>query len=482
MKLVFNTRVVAILVCIISQALLIGCRKFVEIKAPVTSLTEENIFNSDLTAPTVLTGLYSSLADQASVSSDLGSISVYAGLSADELTLFSGVSDERLGAYYKNALVSNISQNYGTEIWSPAYKYIYICNVSIQKLTESTSLNKNVKQQLVGEAKFMRAFIYFYLVNFFGDVPLVLSPDYSVSSILSRSSKAAIYSQIVADLKDAQNLLSPQYFGNDAKTMTSERLRPNKWAATALLSRVYLYLNDWDKAQTEASSVINNSAIYDTASINNVFLKNSKEAIWQLQPVKTGRNTEDGWVFILPATGPNDNNPVYLSSQLQSIFEPNDKRNLIGNWVQSVTVSGVTYKFPFKYKSASLNAPITEYLMVLRLGEQFLIRAEARAHLNNISGSKNDLDIVRKRAGLSPTTANDQNSLLISVLHERQVELFTEWGHRWLDLKRTGTLDAVMGVVTPLKSGEQWNPYKSLFPILWNDINSNPNLTQNSGY
>jgi hypothetical protein len=128
-----------------------------------------------------------------------------------------------------------------------------------------------------------------------------------------------------------------------------------------------------------------------------------------------------------------------------------------------------------------LNLPVTEYTTVLRLGEQYLIRAEARAHLNKISEGLRDLNVIRQRAGLSDAMASDKNSLLNLVQHERQVELFTEWGHRWLDLRRTGKIDEVMGNYASQK-GTSWSSNWALYPIPLYDITQNPNLTQNAGY
>jgi hypothetical protein len=172
--------------------------------------------------------------------------------------------------------------------------------------------------------------------------------------------------------------------------------------------------------------------------------------------------------------------PVYLSNQLINSFEQADQRR--ANWIRSVTGgNSTTYYYPSKYKSATLNAPVTEYQMVLRLGEQYLIRAEARAHLNKITDALSDLNVIRHRAGLHDTTATNQDSLLDLIYHERQVELFTEWGHRWLDLKRTGKIDDVMGKVAVLK-GTTWSPNWTLYPIPLYDIIQNPNLGQNPGY
>jgi hypothetical protein len=159
-------------------------------------------------------------------------------------------------------------------------------------------------------------------------------------------------------------------------------------------------------------------------------------------------------------------------------FEPGDLRR--SEWVDSIIVGSNTYYYPFKYKIKS-GSTLTEYSMVLRLGEQWLIRAEARAQQGDSAGARSDLDMIRSRAGLAPTTATTRSDLLTAILHERQVELFTEWGHRWFDLKRTGNVDAVMQVVTQLKGGN-WDTNSQLFPIPRSEITVNQNLTQNPSY
>ena len=159
------------------------------------------------------------------------------------------------------------------------------------------------------------------------------------------------------------------------------------------------------------------------------------------------------------------------------------------NWLGIYTAPNTNkqYYFPYKYKSYQSGKPVTEYYMVLRLGEQYLIRAEARAQQGNISGALADLNSIRNRAGLASYTGpTDNTSLLTAILHERQVELFTEWGHRWLDLKRTNTVNSIMGSpgnVCQAKGGT-WNSdgHQAVFPIPLSEMNLNHNLTQNSGY
>lgn len=481
-------------VVIVLLTLLYGnsCKKLIDIDPPPTSINQENVYKSDATAISALTGIYATMSNGGISAgyTGAGSISVLAGLSADELTLYSGVNDNAKIAFYKNSLVSNSTQSYGHELWVGAggpgiYSSIFRCNAAIEGLSGSTTLTPSVKQQLLGEAKFMRAFFYFYLVNLYGDAPLVLSTDPNVNATLARTPKQQVYQQMIIDLKEAQELLSPVYLNGSLTTGSGagERVRPTKWAAAALLARVYLYTEDYVNAEAHATTLINQTSLFSLPSLNNAFLKNSTEAIWQLQPVRTGRNTEDAFLFIIPATGPTPTlvNPVYLSPSLLNSFEANDQRKVNGNWINSVTVFGITYYFPYKYKETTTSGLVTEYLMMFRLAEQYLIRAEARAQLNNIPGAQADLNAIRTRAGLGNTIANDKSSLLAAILKERQVELFTEFGHRWLDLKRTNTINTVMAIAAPQK-GTTWNPNWQLYPLPFTDIQRNPNLVQNPGY
>jgi hypothetical protein len=337
----------------------------------------------------------------------------------------------------------------------------------------------------------MRAFFYFYLVNLYGDVPLALTTDPAINSVISRASEQQVYQQIIDDLLEAENLLSETFLDGSLSVYSGipERVRPTKWAAAALLARVYLYygkligdISNYANAETQATSVIDNTSLFRLPALNSVYLKNSREAIWQIQPVAPGRNTEEGFTFILPQSGPNSYlNPVYLSNNLLNSFEVGDLRK--SEWVSSITpVTGTaTYYFPYKYKSTITTGSATEYLMILRLAEQYLIRAEARAQQNNIDGAKTDLNAVRNRAGLLNTTANDKTEMMAAVLHERQVELFTELGHRWFDLKRTKAVDLVMNSVTPIKGGT-WQTTDQLYPIPVADIIRNSTLKQNPGY
>jgi len=449
-----------------------ACKKFVQISPPTSMLVTESVFGSSGSATAALLHIYTDMQSESFV------IAQSCGLLSDELANnFS--SDETLRQYYTNSMLST---NSSIGIWSRAYSYIYQANSIIEAL-QNSELARAIKDQLIGEAKFIRAFWYSYLTGCYGDVPKIITTDYTINSRLSRSTRSDIFQQIVADLTEAKELLNTNYVDGTDTTISSERVRPTKWAAQALLARIYLYAGDYDNAEKEATSVITNTSLFKLVNdLNSVFLANSDEAIWQLAvPMPTNINTQDGNSFIListPSTGNAGTNTI--SQQLQDAFETDDKRK--DNWIGSVTNSDGTFYFPYKYKVWQ-SSTVTEYTMMLRLAEQYLIRAEARAQKNNgLLDAVADLNVIRERAGLSDYSGVvDKPSVLNSILHERQVELFTEWGHRWFDLIRTANANTVMSIIAPLKGGA-WDDNKQLFPIPQTERTLDVNLTQNPGY
>jgi starch-binding outer membrane protein, SusD/RagB family len=146
--------------------------------------------------------------------------------------------------------------------------------------------------------------------------------------------------------------------------------------------------------------------------------------------------------------------------------------------VAGKSINGVVYAYPYKYKVRTGVYPYTEYNMVLRLAELYLIRAEARAQQGKLSEAITDLNRIRSRAGLSglaPTLTQAQ--VLAAVVQERRIELLAEWGHRWSDLRRTGQADAVLETEKP-----GWQPGDAYYPIPLSELQRNPNMVQNPGY
>jgi len=471
----------AVIIMVLSS-LLMSCEKYLEnTQLPSGTIAGTDAFVSDNSTSAIVTGSYISLNNSGPFTGSASSnIAYITGLYTDELKNIS--TSSFADVYYKNAVTNN-----NTTHWTDLYSKLYVINSTIEGIQKTTA-TLYYKDQWLGECYFIRALLYYYLMNLYGDLPLALSSDYTVNNKLSRTPQKQVCQQIITDLKSAQRLLSTDYKDGFGAT-TNNRVRPNRAVATALLSKVYMYTAQWDSAEAQATAVINNTD-YQLISLDQVFLANSKETIWALATISDVKVFEyefynNGMPAVL--TPPEDPATAYtvlvaMNSPLLNAFEPNDARYT--NWVRSTTVTAtatspaVTYYFPDKYKSATNGV---EKEIVLRLADLYLTRAEARARQNNISGAQSDLDIIRTRAGLPGTTASTQDELLTAISKERQVELFTECGNRYFDLKRSGTIDNVMNVVAPLK-GTSWSHYMQLWPIPPGDIILDPNLTPNPGY
>ena len=469
-------KMAAFLPFLLLTMLFTGCKKFVDIGPPKNQLVTQSLFTTNASATAAMTVIYSQIVNRDNLTYFL---SLYGGLSADELKNYSTVND--LIEFYTNQLnaTDNISlQNF----WNACYNYIYEANALIEGVNSSNAITSNVKKQLLGEAKFIRAFIDFYLLNCFGDIPLNLTTDYSTNAVASRSSISIVYKQIIQDLLDAKSLLNNKFVDASDTTETLDRVRPTTWAAASLLSRVYLYTKDYEKAEQQATEVISNTSMFDLVpDLNGVFLKNSKEAIWQLMmPQPSTLNTYEGYYFILNDQPSTDiSNCTTISDHLLASFHSGDSRRSI--WIHDTTILGVTYSYPFKYKVYT-SSSVFEYSDVFRLAELYLIRAEARAEQNDLNQAIDDLNAIRGRAGLMPLPYSlSQSQALSAIAHERQVELFTEWGHRWFDIKRTETVNSIMSAITPSKGGN-WDINRQLYPIPFTEIANDGNLSQNPGY
>src|SRR5690606_11600638 len=231
------------------------------------------------------------------------------------------------------------------------------------------------------------------------------------------------------------------------------------------------------KAEELSSKVIDQTSIYQiVGDLDQVFLKNSREAIWQISPVPVGSRqttyTREGYFFRGFRSA-----PVKLSDDFIESLDPQDKRLL--QWVSFYQTNEIY--LPRKYKDSNSQGNITEYSMVLRLAEQYLIRAEARAMQGNLLGAIADVDKIRNRANLdllaNAAPGISQEDLLEEIMEERKRELFSEWGHRWLDLKRTQKTAEVLEPIKPL-----WQDTDVRYPIPEQDRMKNPNLKQNEGY
>ena len=464
-----------------------SCRKFVSIPEPINSITSKTVFSTNAQAASAMAGIYTTMingpsgAGTAYAAFSNGLTTLLTGMSSDEFRI-RGAADLIYTPYSTNSLL--YSNSGCIPLWTSAYANIYGVNSILEGMAASTSpgLTDSVRKELTGEAKFVRAFCYFYLTNIFGDVPMALTVDFNKTIGLAKMSQAKVYQQIISDLKDAVDLLAADY-----SVGGGQRICPNKWAAMALLGRVYLYSGSYGDAVTQASAVIGQTSTYELASdLNQVFLASSREAIWQLQQstsiLNQGTATAEG-VALLPNTLYGYASAYGLSDELMNAWEPGDQRRV--NWVGTDNTTTVLPFYSNKYKvgaNSQLGAPATEYYMVLRLAEQYLIRAEALARSGgDLVSAAGDVNVIRSRAGLGDLPAGlNADQVLEAVAHERQVEFFAEWGHRWLDLKRTGKAHDVLSQISYKMPWQ--GDYQLLYPIPQSDIKADPQLKQNAGY
>lgn len=439
-----------------------GCSDFVEPDPPKNILVSETVFKDPATVESALANIYYKLREEGMVSGNYGWTALM-GIYSDEMDYYgTNTASSEFYTHTVNEKNPNLSN-----WWNHAYALIYASNDIIKGLESSNGIPFDKQANLKGQALFIRAYIHSLLVTVYGDVPYIKTTDYLKTKSVSRTPAAQVYEHIIADLNDAILFLE------DSKAKDGERVIPGQYAAKALLARMYLYTENWNLASSVATDVIDNYTL--EPNLNEVFLKNSTETIWQLKPGTNPKNTQEANQLIIQSI-PGQN--YALSAALLSSFEDEDLR--FTNWIDSKsnTDNTITLKFAHKYKLLFRETESLEYSIVFRLAEQYLIRAEAMAQLGNIPNAQEDLNTIRIRAGLIHTPANSQNDMLDAILQERRVELFTEHGHRWIDLKRTGKASEVL---SGLKSN--WQAFNVLFPLPDKELNINPNLLpQNKGY
>ncbi len=447
---------------LIITILLCSCEEFTDVPLPQSEIVGTVIFEDTATANAALADIYARIRDNGVSSGSLISVTQFMGLYSDELTLY-GAGAEFSEIYSHGVTPSNTLLNM---LWSSAYSEIYATNAFIEGIENSQNITGEVRNNFLGEALFLRSYLHFYLANLYGNVPYITTTDYRANTQATRLLYSEVMNRIVEDLLTAKELLPDSY-------PTNERVRANKAVAIALLARVYVYTEEWQLANENANAVINNPAYTWEPNPNLVFLKDNPGIIWALSSGEPGANTLDADSFIFEFGPP----PISsLSENLLNAFEPSDLRKEL--WISTVSDGAEEWYHAYKYKQQFPTASSEEYSIMFRLAEQYLIRAEARVHMGNIEGAKSDMNKVRTRAGLPNAVASSPPELLTAILRERRFELFTEQGHRWFDLKRSGHAPSVL---SPLKPG--WTNNDILLPIPETELLLNNNLLpQNPGY
>lgn len=483
--------------------LLAGCGKDYLSLQPRNAVTTEAFYSTQNDAIQATNAVYSQLSQSGMFNYVLWGMDIM----ADNSYLGGGGAADGIEFQQFDNFTITANSPLPTMHWQRAYLGVGQANQVLARVP-AISMDATIKNRCLGEAEFLRALYYFYLVRAFGDVPLVTTPAQSAADVanITRTPAAQVYTQIVADLTDAITKLPASYSGEDVG-------RATKWSATALLAKVYLTQGNMASAATQARAVLTGSgkSLWPNYADNfKVETENGQESLFEVQ-FKSGLSsyTLDGpgsamnefWGarfytdkstpalealgYVVSSGGYGFNIPEkefvdgYEAGDLRkavTIFVPGDKYPL--GQVQPPTLIGDPYGFnvrKFFVGTVNVNnwdSPLN--VPVLRLAEVYLILAEA---LGATSDGYAALNVVRKRAGLPDRTAANTPDFKAAVLKERRYELAFEMD-RWYDLKRTGTLVSTMRAQG--KTGVQ--EFNNLLPIPQSERNVNPNLTQNPGY
>ncbi|WP_020597321.1 RagB/SusD family nutrient uptake outer membrane protein [Spirosoma panaciterrae] len=385
------------------------------------------------------------------------------------------------------------------------------CNIVLQRVP-SISMDETLKNRVLGEAKFLRAHYYFLLVQLFGDVPLILSPQVVGDDLkVKRTPKADVYAQIIKDLTEAidQLPLHTTYSASDLG-------RVSKGAATGLLAKVYLVLGNYQKTADLCQQVISMGYALNASYADNFTAqkKNTPESLFEVQ--YSGATTYDffgsdfnqaSWISAF--TGPRNADFVaggygwdQPTQEFVNAYEAGDlRKDMTVFYEGGPTFDGAAYKKSYSltgynlrkflvpksispaYNTSPANFP------VLRFSDVLLMQAEALNELGKTteaqapatdSNSGGPLNRVRKRVGLPNVQGLSQAALRDKILHERRMELAFE-GHRWFDLIRVNNGQYALDFLHSIGKSNAATKHL-LYPIPQQEIDANPNLTQNPGY
>jgi starch-binding outer membrane protein, SusD/RagB family len=338
------------------------------------------------------------------------------------------------------------------------------------------------KQQLMGEAYFLRAYFYFNLVKAYGGVPLVLQPytSFNVDFTIPRASVDSVFKQIISDLQMAENSLPPSF----AASVTT-RGRASQGGAKALLAKAYLSMKNYDAAAAKALEVINSpvyALVTGSAAYSGMFAtsgKNSTESIFEIQYVSASSQGNGLFSFYVPVNGiPAGIQPgsyqVAPTDKIIGAYEAGDIRK-----AAALGFSTATPALPYVNKYTRLTSGTEPNIIALRLADIMLVRAEALNQLGQTGEAVAVLNKIRRRAFALPLDAPSvhdypqgaETNLTMAIEQERFKELAFE-GHRFYDLVRTGRATAVLGITAD----------QMVWPIPLREIGRNPRLEQNNGY
>ncbi len=465
-------RILNIVAVVVALSAMVSCKKETLFSEPVSSISDVDAYSNASRIDKSAVGMYDALQNANFFG---GRILVYVdqrGLDANQSSFFG-----EMGKF------TTVTANDGTiaGAYQGAYRTIYQSNLFLKSFLPNIGLVPAAKaDQYTGEAKFIRALCYFYLINLWAQpygftadnshagVPLVLDAagdPFNSSNNLPRSTVKQVYDQMEADLLEAEAKLPASY--PDAFTQVA---RATKGSARALLARLYLYKADYVKANTYADLVINSGNYALQPTIANVFSTyTTKESIFS--------------VAMSGGDNPNTNNSL---GQHYGINPGRGDVNITSDYLALMNIAvdkrytTLTKVFSGSTWCTKYPGVTIDYVPVVRYAEILLIKAEALARTGTgVNAAALALvQQVRDRSTGGTIVVATQTDLINAILKEKRIELAFE-GHNYLDLNRTKQDLPAHGFVT---SAQPYGSNLRIFPIPTYDMQKNPNLVQNPGY
>jgi len=436
-----------------------GCKDTLE-PTPVDLLTDDVVLNEPADVPNVEIGLYNAFRTVAPAT-------VIAGDATADMLVNNGTFTQYQELGTKQITSANASV---TTLWTALYEAIYIANFILERLPNVDGVPTALRNQVMGEAHFVRGYCYFIAAYSFGGVPLVTTTPIEDNRNIGRTSKDEILDFALADYTAALGQMP---------TKPVSTAFAGEYALQSALARFHLYRGNWADAETYATNVINSKQYSLDTLFSYVVTKDfPAESILEGAYTLTDDPGTDGNIGL---------NNIFVSRRELVPSNPTVvalASNESGDRFSSISFNSDNLKgndngwSVAKYGTADQD---NNNVMFFRLGEIYLIRAEARAQLNNVTGdnsAQTDINVLRKRAKAPTITAVTKTQMIQIIENERLYELAFE-GHRWYDLVRTGRASAVMSVFSP-----NWQDKYEVWPVPQREIQNNPALVgnQNPGY
>ena len=452
-KSLFYTGAVILLLALSS------CENMIDVDLPNNQIVANQVFEDVQTSNAALAALYGSLRDNSILSGT--SAGALLGTYTDDLDAYTLTDINGIYGLYNNQPSDTNTIVYST--WANAYQNIYTANAIIEGANLSQSLSIAEKQRISAEAIFVRAILMYFLQRIYGDVPFPTSTDYNINRSLSKKPSKEILADLEKDFLYVSGILTDNY-------RSAERIFPNKKTAQLMLAKIYMLEKKWNEAEAILKLVVRCPLYPFQNDINKVFIKTEGHIIWQLKTQSATEATKEATLYYFSNTAPS----MYaLANDLVNALDNTDLRKQL--WMTKVVANNRSFYRPNKYKNIANNT--TEYSIVFRVEEAYLLLAETLAQQNKIDESLIYLNPTRERAGLLPVGAMSKENLLNEILAENRREFFTEMGHRFLDLKRMNQLNNLLG------SKPNWKSFHELWPLPQRELLINNNLyPQNNGY